>query len=178
VNTLLRKLFPERRLERLWEKPYVNSICSGATKLFALLLCHWGISRDILKLIEEGISDTDLPFTRVYQNSRGYTLAKKEHDSGDLKDHQACVIKTFSTWRAADLVPLLREQWMVLSPVFGAELPGVSPHYEFEHWTILPFVEDQERVEGGMKYSGYSESWTLRIHPAHQNIILPADPSV
>ena len=85
VREELRRIFP--RMDRDSLDHYVHVICTKATKIFAILLASSSeIQRAICELLDEGITDANLPFVRVplYGNERErrfstYTLAKYEH---------------------------------------------------------------------------------------------------
>jgi hypothetical protein len=193
VQSVIREMFPG--MDRETRAHYVNSICSKTTKIFAILLCSFSGSGDekrrrvITKLIDEKISDKDLPFQRVYIEDTGrsanfqnhanprYILARKEDDSGKPGERGAYVIKALSNWPRMETQTLCRAQWITLSPVFKSR-PGMVPHYDIEDQVILPFTEDTERDGQEIKQGGYSEVWPIRVHPAHQNILHSRDSTV
>jgi hypothetical protein len=184
LHGVLKELFPHMAGSKLTS--YVDSIYCGATKIFGFLLCGYSwkdCGKVIVKLIDEGISDTDLPFSRVQahststgsSNSQGmassaYTLGRS---SCPCDHHKKCGIKAFSRWKKMEMDCLCRDQWITLAPVFEN-----LAHYNFEDNVILPFINDREKFPEEIKRGGYSEVWATRIHPAHQKILPSTHPSV
>jgi hypothetical protein len=183
VRKELRGIFP--RMDRDPLDHYVHVICTKATKIFAILLASSiDIQGAICELLDEGITDANLPFVRVplygverERRSSPYTLAKYEHRNCQTEGHAGCGIKALSNWQDIEIKNLGRDQWLALSPIFKRASKEV-PHYRFEDATVLPFTEDDENNMEKMKCGGYSEVWAVRIHPAHQDIIRSSDPSV
>jgi hypothetical protein len=190
VHDVLQKMFPKMDTPILTK--HVELICDGSTKIFAILLySSSGKHRQAIRsFIEEGISDEDLPFSRVpivdanggsshsqtLTNPR-YTLGRSTHDACYLRHHNGCGIKAFSKWKRMEIQTLCRDQWTTMSPVFERPPTAIS-HYELVDTIVLPFIDDQEMVPGGIKEGGYSEVWATRIHPAHQNLLPSTDPLV
>jgi hypothetical protein len=156
---------------------YANAICNSNKKLFAILIFEYGDEakwfKTMLGLIDEGITDSDLPFDRVYtieseskkpDPRRPYKLSVRSHTLCTPNNH-SCVIKTFKTWSRRELDTFSRDQWMVLSPVFR-KAPGQIPHYKLGDRTLLPFIEDRERTQ--LLTGGYSDVWPVRICEGHQ----------
>lgn len=183
VREELRRIFP--RMDRDPLDHYVHVICTKATRLFAILLASSiEIQEAICELLDEGITDANLPFVRVplygvdrERRSSPYTLAKYEHTNCQREDHAGCGIRALSNWHGVEIQSLCRDQWLALSPIFRRASKGI-PHYHFEDNTVLPFTEDDENNNEKMKSGGYSEVWAIRIHPAHQDVIRSSDPSV
>jgi hypothetical protein len=184
VREELRGIFPIMGSDEL--DHYVEVIRSEATKIFAVLLCSAGIQGEICKLIGEGVADSDLPLVRVHgvrkkRRSASYTLAKKEHGRCkvhgfcQVEGHAECGIKALSSWDRMEVQNLCRDQWLTLSPIFKA-CPQEVPHYDFDDAVILPFIEDEEKNK--LLHGGYSEVWGVRIHPAHQEILISSNTSV
>jgi hypothetical protein len=174
----LQGLFPTMSGDRL--ENYVKVICTKATKIFAVILFSPPRkSEAILTFIDEGITDANLPLVRVYRRrgSPTYTLAKKEHDECHEQGHRGCGIKALSKWGRTGIQNLCRDQWLAQAPVFKKCEQEIL-HYEFDGAVILPFTDDEENAEGGLKIGGYSEVWGVKIHPAHQDILISADTSV
>jgi hypothetical protein len=181
VRKALERIFP--RMDRESLDHYVHIICTKATKIFAILLASSIDIRGIRGLLDEGIRDGNLPFVRVplygvkRERRSSYTLGKYEHKNCQTEGHDGCGIRALSNWQGADVQNLERDQWVALSPVFKKASEKV-PHYHFEDTAVLPFTEDDENKKGKMMYGGYSEVWAVRIHPAHQDIMISSDPSV
>ena len=185
VREELRRIFP--RMDRDPLDHYVHLICTKATRIFAILLASsMDIQEGICDLLDEGITDVNLPFVRVplYGVERGgrsssssFTLAKYEHTNCQREGHAGCGIRALSNWGRFQIETLSRDQWLALAPVFRRASKGI-PHYHFEDNTVFPFTEDDENNNEKLKSGGYSEVWPVRIHPAHQDIIRSSDPSV
>jgi hypothetical protein len=183
VREELQRIFPG--MDRGPLDHYVHVICTKATKIFAILLASSSeIEEAICELLDEGITDANLPFVRVplygverERRSSSYTLAKYEHKNCQTEGHADCGIMALSNWQGNDVRNLCRDQWLALAPIFKRDSKKV-PHYHFEDATVLPFTEDDENSKENMMYGGYSEVWGVRIHPAHQDIIGSSDPSV
>lgn len=178
VGEEIRGLFQKMSSDRV--DRYVEVICRGATRIFAVILSGpQGIQETIFRFIDEGITDEDLPFVRVFKKpgSPHYTLAGTEHEKCLKEEHPDCGIKAVQSWGRMEVQNLCRDQWLVQAPVFqkvGREIP----HYVFNDAVVLPFPEDEENVEGAIKIGGYSEVWAVRIHPAHQTVLKTTDPLV
>jgi hypothetical protein len=184
LHGVLQELFPHMAGPKLTH--YVDSIYRNATKIFGFLLCRssWKDCGDVIvKLIDEGISDTDLPFSRVpahstnTSSSNSQSLASSKYTLGrsscPCKHHIKCGINAFSSWRRMEMESLCRDQWITLAPVFEN-----LAHYDFEDNIILPFIDDKERFPEEIRRGGYSEVWATRIHPAHQKILQSTHPRV
>src|SRR6266536_2331201 len=100
---------------------------------------------DITRLLDEGITDVDLPLARTYGQSDGvqsqtpWKLGRRNHCNCDKPDHSSCGIKTISEWPNNYIQDLDRDQWALLAPVFEFDLGNVKK-YEFHDWTIMPFI--------------------------------------
>lgn len=96
----------------------------------------------VVDLLEE-ITDLDLPISRA----------------------RCKILRTFSQWTAKAVEDFDRDQWSFISPIFDQ----VGLHYELNDHVVLPFIEDNERH--GLISGGYSQVWSVRIHPAHQKFL-------
>ena len=164
---------------------YTRDICSTNKKLFAILICWWGDRskwyKTILDLVDEGITDSDLPFDRVTNSSstgrhtrRAYKLCVKGHGkcSATSASSHHCLVKALYDWQQREIDDFSRLQWAALSPVFRKSA-GQIPHYEFELETLMPFTEDYERTQTLAR--GYSDVWPIRICAGHQELYKPLD---
>jgi hypothetical protein len=66
------------------------------------------------------------------------------------------------------ITALDRWQWSVQAPEF-VQVADEIPHLELSDNIILPFTNDFRK--DGFRTGGYSEVWSVRIHPAHQNLL-------
>ncbi|KAL4812881.1 kinase-like domain-containing protein [Aspergillus spinulosporus] len=128
-------------------------ISEEATQLFAILV---DVKREqhIIKFIEEGIRDKNLPFVRT---------SKLRRLGSGLVTRQNKPIQTITEWDWQSIKALESKQYRVLSPVFRS-----GAHYELDHLCILPFIEQETEVEyGPMEAGGYGEVSREYIHPDH-----------
>ncbi|KAL1613620.1 hypothetical protein SLS54_010419, partial [Diplodia seriata] len=117
-------------------------VYNKARKLFTIL-AYMGRAYEICAFMDEGLSDSDLPFTY--------------HMTGILTGTRGNSIRSLSRWQLPKRVDIAKYQWGVLVPVFSGQ-----QHYEFHDNTILPFVHEK-LVSGG----AYSDVCEARIHHAH-----------
>ncbi|KAH8817014.1 putative cyclin-dependent kinase 2 [Xylogone sp. PMI_703] len=158
---------------------YADKIYHLAKKIFAILLMM-SKERNIYSLIEEGITDDDLPFTRVYlednrspqEQDRRFYLGKKSHSSCQNANHDNCRIRAMVDWKEHDVRVFCGDQWIVQAPVFEGP-NGTVQHYPLDENTILPFISDNEKELD--TNGGYSHVWKVMIHAAHQRFSLPID---
>ncbi|CEL05107.1 hypothetical protein ASPCAL06227 [Aspergillus calidoustus] len=132
---------------------YAEIISQRAARLFAILV---GLQKehDIIKLLDEGIKDNNLPFIRV---------TKLEESNTILVTKQGAPIHTLKTWDARTLQNIAVKQYRVLSPVFCRHA-----HYELDGSDILPFVEDDTELESWPEVQGgFAEVYPVRIHRDH-----------
>lgn len=192
IRQELRKIFPTMDEEKI--EFYTHCISSSSRKLFAVLLCtssgaQGNQSRAICSFIEEGVTDIDLPFERLYPshpdnpalslNQAIFTLARKPHASSSKElGHTPLVgFNAVLRWPRLEVQNFSREQWLVLAPVFEGP-PGTTPlDLCFQNSIVLPFKEDGENDEELLKFGGYCEMWPVRIHPAHQKLLTPTSRS-
>ncbi|KAH7386570.1 putative cyclin-dependent kinase 2 [Cadophora sp. MPI-SDFR-AT-0126] len=157
---------------------YTTEIVSSSKRLFIIFLCTPFMETTVLEeLLEEGICDKHLPFSRVKKpessDRNSYKLGKIGHNKCRKADHGGCIIKSLSSFDQADIRDLDENQWPVLAPTFQLASSGVS-HYDFPRAIILPYTEDFE--EEMSNSGGFGEVWKVRIHPAHQELVDSSDP--
>jgi hypothetical protein len=182
VRIVLSGIYPRENSRRL--NAAAHHICINAQRLFTVLLCaSKGAYRSaILDIIEDNVTDADLPLARVYQNvsvggRKTYTLGRQGHEYCPRSQHDNCGIMPLSSWRSSNIEELCRDQWLVLAPVFETYLDFVE-HHNLDSSIVLPYIEDQESDNSLVKYGGYSEVWGVRIHPAHQRLLISRERSV
>lgn len=170
VLSELQRMFPDKSQEER------QCICDRITPARKLLAIHLYGPEDnekaILDLLNEGITDQDLPFLRINRNKmceNGYTpeftLGKNSHSKCQLGDHKKCGIEALEHWDLSKIENLCRYQWTVLAPIFEPSAEGI-PHFDLDDGCLLPFIMDGEKeaIQGG-----YSDVWKVTIHPGHQN---------
>jgi serine/threonine protein kinase len=179
VRKVLHEAHPELDGRRI--RSVTKHICTETPKLFAiLLLCSSNqiFCPNILDIINSNVTDEDLPLVRVYYSgSTEYTLGKRKHKSCRREHEGECGIHALSSWRRHHIQDLSREQWLPLAPVFKS-YPNRIKHHILDDSTIMPYIEDQENEEGGIREGGYGEVWGVKIHPAHQDLFSLSDSSV
>ncbi|EAW19029.1 protein kinase domain-containing protein [Aspergillus fischeri NRRL 181] len=124
-------------------------IVQTSMKLFAILVSRKR-GADILRFLDEGISDTDLPFVMKPARTGSERMTLQTNGGRD--------IKVLSEWTDPEIKSLAKKQWRMLAPVFEQ-----GKHYDFPVAQILPFT-NSGRIE---IESGFSEVFQAFIHPAH-----------
>lgn len=163
VLKVLEFIFPETNSRDLTR--YANAIASGLARIFTILLYYPTEDNRsaILSLVDERVSDEDLPFARVYPiPGTAYLLAGSRHNDRE--------IETFKRWRSMEIMDLDRVQWIAQAPVFKKSEGKIPAHLELNRNTVLPYQEDGEFDVDLVKTGGYSDVWPVRIHPAHQQL--------
>lgn len=131
---------------------YAAKACHCAKKLYATL-AYIKKGPEICSLLEEGISDGDLPLKRISNAKSRFALYRKTGES----------IKTLEAWKDKYLESFDRVQWWMTSPVFEEQ-----QHYDLDDKTILPFVPFEFAPAANGKTQGAcSEVYPVCIHPAH-----------
>lgn len=180
IRKALQTIYPtladrdQRRLQQ-----YTATISVRSKRLFAILVCgENAVRQSIWEFIEEGITDADLPLCRT-QHETGYktTLCRSGHRNCRGMNYQLCghEIEVTSRWRKDSLADLDRRQWFFQAPEFRT-LHGEIPHLDLATNVVMPFTEDDEQKEGGLRAGGYSEVWAVRMHPDHHNLLYSTDP--
>src|SRR5204863_9098655 len=126
--------------------------CESARQLFATLAYMKKVG-EIYPLLNEGVSDKDLPLRRRPNDQGLFTLQRETGGS----------IGTLDKWNQPDLEKFDRIQRWMTAPVFKDQ-----KHYDLDDNTILPFIpfkSDPEIQEP--KQGGYSEVYPVCVHPSH-----------
>jgi hypothetical protein len=188
VRTELTRIFSSSPLSKDNLQSYTSAICMGGRKkLFAILIYGWGemsgYCKTILDLVDDGITDSQLPFERIHltgkesgswHSQNSYKLCIKGHAKCKTSDH-GCVVKALQNWSQKDIDDFFRIQWMVLAPVFRVSGDDIT-HFDLDHRMLLPFTEDKEG--DGPIPGGYSEVWQIQICDGHQNFYTPFNTEV
>ncbi|GIJ89124.1 hypothetical protein Asppvi_008054 [Aspergillus pseudoviridinutans] len=153
----LRKLITESKVEDiLHEEGWVQDLYAArrivqtSMKLFAILVSRKR-GADIFRFLDEGISDTDLPFVLKEPARAGSERMTLQTNGG--RD-----IRTTSEWQDSEVRSLAQKQWRMLAPVFE-----LGEHYDLPGDQILPFT-DRRQIE---TEGGFSNVFQTFIHPAH-----------
>ncbi|KAJ4410962.1 hypothetical protein N0V82_009113 [Gnomoniopsis sp. IMI 355080] len=143
----------------------------GLFKTFAVLVLL-DRAHQILSFRQEGLSDTNLPLTKVQaEDGEGFELRR-----GDAPNiHLGC----FDGWTQNDIKAFEKLQWRVVVPVFSD-----TPKQQFldlEDQAVLPYIESWENKERDHFKGGNSEVWKVKIHDAHHtfqnlNTAMPNNP--
>ncbi|KAH7317940.1 putative cyclin-dependent kinase 2 [Rhexocercosporidium sp. MPI-PUGE-AT-0058] len=189
--SIIEKLVDEDSVREMMSQEMVNSseddirhytalILSSCKRLFTIMIRTPDINLSLLRdLLEEGISDRNLPFSRVFVSTlpsdghQEYILGKAGHDLCKEAAHKDCAIKSLSSLNQEIIKDICGRQWSALAPIFEGVTNGIV-HYDFEFGTILPYIEDSEREKS--KPGGFGEVWSVKIHPAHQKLLPSSDP--
>lgn len=144
------------REEGLMQDPLAETeamrIVGASMKLFAILVSRKR-GADILKFLDEGISDIDLPFFLKPARTGSERMTLQTNGGRD--------IKALSEWTDSEIKSLAKKQWRMLAPVFKQ-----GKHYDFPVAKILPFT-NSGRIKMGR---GFSEDFQAFIHPAHHTL--------
>ncbi|CZR54710.1 uncharacterized protein PAC_04594 [Phialocephala subalpina] len=140
---------------------YIRSLAQTVVqympKIFAVLVCQ-NLVGSISGFIAEGLTDEDMPFNNVDRSSPKKAFDLRSRLRPDRPIH--CTRE----WKRAQIDGFSRAQWWFLAPVFehSKESDG---HWELDQNCPLPFIEDNQSSQ---KAGGFSRSWSVKIHPAHQ----------
>lgn len=158
-------------------RKYASSICKSKKRIYVLLVCfgtHMNWESIVQRLVHEDLDDTNLPLCKGrYGEKSGnqpYVLCKQEHASCTVPDHRECGVRLIYQWEQHQIQSLHRDQWSVQAPVFLRRNMEKIPHCVLPENIIMPFIENNEKKEETER-GGYGEVWSVRIHPAHQNVI-------
>jgi hypothetical protein len=161
---------------------YATGICAGRKKLFVILCVSITMRQYIRNFVDEGLTDSDLPFIRVptgpSTSNVSYMLCSTKHVHNMEQSPHPCAISAMSGWTKREIgnfcKDFCRDQWMVLAPVFE-RIQGQIPHYNFDNSTIMPFSEDYEKDKKYSQQGGYSNVWAVKISAGHQDLYQSRD---
>lgn len=131
---------------------FADYVYKRARKVFGILICI-GKGRFITTFTEHGISDKNLPM-----------------DIPKGASQQKIWMSTVGAFRGfshRELDGFARVQWSFAAPFFAKQEDIIVP-YEFDDRVILPFIEDTEHEA---RSGGFSEVWSVVIHPAHHMLL-------
>jgi hypothetical protein len=130
---------------------YAKKACLYARCLYATL-AYIKHGADICALLNEGITDDDLPLVRK-PNDRNASLYLRGGN----------IVKATKSWKPKHRENFDRVQWWMNAPVFK-----YGDHKSLDEKTVLPFIPlDANDASLEKKQGGYSEVYPVRIHPAH-----------
>ena len=135
-------------------------------KIFAILQTGTVPLDFIFELLQEGISDQDLPL-RPLDPSRPFEVRRRKGSR-----HPVQCMKSWGTNRIKNFCA---EQWFVVSPFFARGDHNDVQRYPLEDEDVLPFTYDS-RDEGWargnpgfLERGGFGEVFKVRIHPDHHS---------
>jgi len=137
---------------------FARRILCSAPKLFCILV-QVQQPNCITAFLEEGLDDTDLPFTRdgKVRRSGNFRLCSNQRPNQ--------TIKAMENWTATRIREFSREQWGFMAPLFK-ESDSIE-HYKFDDNTVFPFTRDEGR--NNAKVGGFGTVWEVDIHSAHHS---------
>jgi hypothetical protein len=142
-------------------KRYAEQACQNSRQLYATL-AYVKKGADICQLLDEGVTDEDLPLVRISNEKSKFALYRKNGEP----------IRTMQEWKGKYLENFDRVQWWMTAPVFK-----FGKRHKFDVNTILPFIPFPMNNETKEKKQGaYSKVYPVKIHHAHErfNMNIPA----
>ncbi|KUI69218.1 hypothetical protein VM1G_05517 [Cytospora mali] len=141
-------------------------------KIFTILvLCE--TPKDILKFMEDGVSDHDLPLQKIITTEGSpniFNLARKG-DRGKLK--------CFDGWTSTSVWRFEEWQWTTMAPFFYHGRRKDVKHFILQDQVPLPFNTDSRFGSRELPYQrlefegGFSNVFKVSIHPEHHDFYKP-----
>lgn len=141
-------------------------------RIFAILL----LIREpclILDFVDQGIDDSDLPFSIIRDNSSSF--GSEGSVDGDEDDYLArstsdgpIIIRGFCQWHYTQRETFYNNQWRVQIPIFRKvrrQIPDAHPIHTFGNDVILPWTECEEHYDGNSIVS------RVKVHKAHSQLL-------
>lgn len=145
---------------------------TGFKRIFAILvLCEK--PNDIVRFIEENISDADLPLNKSAPPEdlpNFYHLVRKGQSSN---------LKSFRKWSYTAIWRFEEWQWTTIAPFFQLGSRKEVKHLQLQDQASLPFTQDSRFGIDKLAYQklefegGYSNVFKIDIHPDHHNLSKP-----
>lgn len=145
---------------------------TGFKRIFAILvLCEK--PNDIVRFIEENVSDADLPLNKSAPPEglpNFYHLIRKDQNS---------TLKSFRKWSYSAIWRFEEWQWTTIAPFFQLGSQREVRHLQLQDQAALPFTQDSRFVLDEPAYQklefegGYSNVFKVDIHPDHHNLSKP-----
>jgi hypothetical protein len=135
-------------------------------KIFAILQTSMLPPETIFELLEERISDADLPL-RPLDESAPFKVRRRKYEGSP--------VQCLRSWGPTKIKAFCNEQWAMVSPFFARGDHNGVQHYRLEPQDILPFTEDSRdklvegQKSGVLQSGGFGEVFKVRIHPDHHN---------
>lgn len=143
---------------------YAKKTCEHAQRLYATL-AYVKRGADICNLLDEGVTDKDLPLRRQPNDRSKFALHRQEiqEDKGTV----LTILRPISAmldWPDKALEKFDRVQWWMNAPVFVS-----GKRHIFDSETVLPFIECETQQEKEVGKGGYSKVYVRRIHHSHHD---------
>lgn len=142
---------PTTLMGRLFSDSLPSKISINARRIFAVLVII-GEPQAIRKLVDDGLTDEDLP------------LARPTHDkhSGTLESKGRQEVKSFKDWKNEAKVDMfLEKQWLFLAPKL--DVTGTSTVFQVHSRCPLPFLRATE-----LRGEHSNVVYKSELHAAHQ----------
>lgn len=132
------------------------------------LLAMFKKTDQILKFLDEDVSDLDLPLINIFDSRDGRHRIGRRSRTSKSGDFQSTPLRCFSEWNRIESETFLRYQWMMLSPFFTESGYNDIQHYELHNSHILPWTN--ESLDGYTELEGgFATVFPVRIHEEHHN---------
>ncbi|KAK8078884.1 hypothetical protein PG994_002691 [Apiospora phragmitis] len=140
--------------------------------VFALLVMFKKTS-DMLQVVEEDVSDLDLPLVDVVDGSYGrHRIGRPSGTPKHHSDDTNVPLLSLSKWSRVESESFLRYQWMMLAPFFRESEYNDVQHYQLHDSHILPW-KDRADDEYFAHQGGFGTVFPVRIHQEHHNFSDP-----
>ncbi|KAF4778688.1 serine/threonine protein kinase [Colletotrichum scovillei] len=142
---------PRGLISRLFSDSLPSKISMTARRIFAILVMI-GEPHAIRKLVDDGLTDDDLP------------LARPAHDrhSGTLESKRKLEVRALKDWKNEAKVDMfLEKQWLFLAPTL--DVTGTSTVFQVDPKCPLPFLRATE-----LRGEHSNVVFKSELHAAHQ----------
>ncbi|EXF86394.1 serine/threonine protein kinase [Colletotrichum fioriniae PJ7] len=142
---------PKSLMTRLFSDSLPSKISMNARRLFAILVMI-GEPQAIRKLVDDGLTDDDLP------------LARPTHDkhSGTLESKRRLEVRSFKDWKNEAKVDMfLEKQWLFFAPKL--DVTGSPTVFQVDSKCPLPFLRATE-----LRGEHTNVVYKSELHAAHQ----------
>lgn len=145
---------------------------AGFKRIFAILvLCEK--PHDIVRFLEENVSDADLPLHKSASPEELPNFFKL------VRKGQSNALKSFRKWSYTAIWRFEEWQWTTIAPFFKLGSRKDVKHLQLQDQAALPFTQDSRFVLDKPAYEklefegGYSNVFKIDIHPDHHNLCEP-----
>ncbi|KAL9105840.1 MAG: hypothetical protein Q9227_009048 [Pyrenula ochraceoflavens] len=142
-------------------------------KIFVILVLTEKIET-ILKFLQEGVNDEDLPLIKVRRRNKSLQMFDLGRDSKPMVR-----LECFDDWSSLAIRKFEEWQWTTLAPYFPRCGRKEVQHLSLQDQVVLPFIQDdQQKVDfnGGLEFGGgFSQVRKVNIHPEHHDFYKDSD---